>query len=292
MKQIKLAEAEGLANSFLIFDLGTLAKPEEYELTGLRQTLVEKLAGSTKDTALVLFDLMSGSREKISQMRILERDGSESMMCGNGLRAVGKYFLELLDRPVSGVLTPAGIRQVRAVNEKTFEADLGNFNYEGRVVLYDEEEDTNNFVHLANVGEPHAIIFCAQQSVEKLMAKYGLSLAKYGLLDGQQIGTRNLNVVGIPDDFSPRKVEREKKISLNNRTFERGVNAETMACGTGSACVAGVINHLRKLTGSFIDNDLEVDITTKAGKLVVNLERGNASITGPANLISVQSIQL
>ncbi|MCC6643885.1 hypothetical protein IT411_03990 [Candidatus Peregrinibacteria bacterium] len=276
--KINLAEADGLANSFLIFDLG-LTKAEE-SLERAKPLIVDKLNISRKDSALVIFDQVEQTRTGLKQMRIMEKDGSESLMCGNGLRAVGKYLFEAFGREEEELITLAGPRKVKMLDSKNFEADLGKFEYEGHYFLPED----NLFVHMANVGEPHAVIFCTRAEVEGVLSKYGLPLAKDGLLAGQKIGRRNLNVVELPDDFFRNPTVAE---GLRNRTFERGVNAETMACGTGSACVAGVFNKLRSQ-----NRQPALDIITRAGNLRVNMEREKISIVGAADLKSVQLIDV
>lgn len=235
LQQLKQLKASCLGNSFLIIDL--ISSKIKLIDPDLRFYLLGKLIASRQDTMLIL---LSGKNDSI-RLIILEKEGSESIMCGNGLMAIGKYLFQKYGKTNQLIWTRAGWREI-SINKDSVEAELGQFQYEQALLQGSE------LFYLANVGEPHAVIFSSEEYKDKLLQKYG------PIFTGDE-KNRNLNIV----TFSGNNLE------ISNRTFERGVNAETMACGTGSACAAAIF--LEKILG--VSSGL-VNVKTTLGNILVS----------------------
>ncbi len=138
-------------------------------------------------------------------------DGSEASMCGNGARAAALYAY---DNKLAGVaqsfLTGAGVIKTEISGECTVETELTP----AEIIM--EPFGENGFEWLLiNTGVPHLVTKCAKGFFDKELAremrhKYNANVNFYSFEDG---------VVGV-------------------RTFERGVEDETLACGTGMAACA------------------------------------------------------
>ncbi|MCX7705868.1 MAG: diaminopimelate epimerase [bacterium] len=164
------------------------------------------------------------SRKADYRMRIFNSDGSEAEMCGNGLRCLIRFIHEQkISRKKSFLIeTLAGIYKTKIdypdVSISMFLVKKPELN------LTVEIEGKSIMLHSLNTGVPHAIIFV--EDIEKIdVKKYG-PLIRYHTIF-QPFGT-NVDWVQVID-------KHHGKI----RTYERGVEDETLACGTG--IVAGVI---------------------------------------------------
>jgi len=184
-------------------------------------------------------------------MRMFNSDGSESEMCGNGIRCVGKFAYDngLCAKTTMTVDTLAGIKtlnlHVEGGTVHTVRVDMGEpelkpsripltgHDSEDRFVNKDIEVDGRLWRMTAvSMGNPHAVIF---------------------LDDSMDLDTMNLEAVGpafehhplFPQRTNTEFVERVDRSTLRMRVWERGAG-ETMACGTGACAVAvaAVLNGL------------------------------------------------
>jgi diaminopimelate epimerase len=222
--------------------------------------------------------LILPSKRADVRMRMFNADGSESEMCGNGIRCVAKYAYDhgLVNRKEIAAETGAGVLTLRLYTDDRDRVERVRVNM-GSPRLSRAEipmagnggervvSEPLNILHTTfnitcvSMGNPHCVIFVDE--VEKLQ------LEKYGpLIENHVMFPRRTNVEFV-QVISPGEVRQ--------RTWERGAG-ETLACGTGASavCVAGVLN---KLTGNKILNHLS------GGDLELEwAEDGNVYMTGPA----------
>ena len=162
------------------------------------------------------------SKKADFKLRILNSDGSEAEACGNGFRSVSLFAHEKLGLPkkqrfetISGVIEAEiqGDRvRVRLVNPSPLRENE-KIQVKGRELHY-------SFV---NTGVPHAVIFV--EGIEKIpVSEIGKEIRFHPQF--KPAGT-NVNFVEVT---GPQSIEV--------RTYERGVEDETLACGTGSTASA------------------------------------------------------
>lgn len=212
------------------------------------------------------------------RMRMFNSDGSESEMCGNGIRCVAKYAYdhgivtgnEITAETGAGILTlrlfPGTDNKIEKVRvnmgpprltrgEIPMTGDAGaGVVAEPLIIL-----DRTFRITCASMGNPHCVIFV--DDVENF------PVATYGpLIENHEMFPRRTNV-----EF----VQIISRTEVRQRTWERGAG-ETLACGTGSSAVtaACVLNGLteRKLLNHLSGGDLEMEWA----------EDGNIYMTGPA----------
>jgi len=206
------------------------------------------------------------------EMRILQPDGSEVGMCGNGVRCLAKYAV---DRGYVGdafvVGTDAGPVPVRAQYDESgeFEATIGvpDPEFERPKIPASGHgeylEVIGGFeVRAVNTGVPHAVVIVDD-------------------LDGVEIDEA---AFPFPEGANVDFVQVESPGSLRVRTFERGVEGETLSCGTGAAASAAVARRLG-LVGE------NVEVETPGGPLTVRLGR-DTTLTGPAETVFTGVISL
>ncbi|MFH1239169.1 MAG: diaminopimelate epimerase [bacterium] len=171
------------------------------------------------------------SKKADFKMRIFNPDGSEAEMCGNGARCAALYVSikpgkRLTMETGAGVLT-AKIMTGNSVKLKMPEPkDLKlNFN-----IMVDKKPQKLSYL---NTGVPHAVLWVG--AIDKVDV-YNLG-KKIRYHSSFQPGGTNVNFVKVKD-----------RNSIYVRTYERGVEDETLACGTGStasAIIAGLTKGLR-----------------------------------------------
>jgi len=164
------------------------------------------------------------SKKADYRMRIFNPDGSEAEMCGNGLRCLIRFIHEenLSQKRTFFIETGAGIYKTLIdgvdVSVEMFIVGEPRFNI-------DVKSDKKKFiVHLVNTGVPHVIIIV--DNIENIdVKKYGPLIRYHKIFQPAGVNVDWLQIVN----------RHLGKI----RTYERGVEAETLACGTG--IVASVI---------------------------------------------------
>lgn len=199
-------------------------------------------------------------------------DGSHSF-CGNGSRCAVRFALHqgIIDKNETDFIAIDG-RHLAHINSEVIKLQMNNPSIIPVKLLEKELPITN--VVIVNTGSPHLIIFIDDKlnileiDVRHFGAKirYSETYKKNGI---------NVNFVNI---------ESENTISI--RTYERGVEDETLSCGTGVTASAIAYHHLfAKQTGKQI-----VNVTALGGQLAVTFDfdikqYSNTELCGPAELV-------
>jgi diaminopimelate epimerase len=201
------------------------------------------------------------------KMRIFQPDESEAEMCGNGIRCLAKAaFYAGYVKESFTVETPAGSIGVAIENtEDGFSAAVmmtppqfdrkdipatGTGEYKEHIGDYD--------VYAVNTGVPHAVII-----VDAVDA-----------IDVEAVAPSIRRHPTFPTGANVNFVEKIGENNIRIRTFERGVEEETLSCGTGATASAAVMHRLG-LTGDV------VGVETRGGPLMISL-KGGARMQGPA----------
>ena len=261
----------GLGNDFVFIEDKT---GQDKDYTVLARAMCNRHTGIGADGLIVIVD----SRVADVRMRIINSDGSEAEMCGNGIRCFAKYVYDsgIIEKKQFTVETPAGIMEpeitVGADNKaKLITINMGrpSFNRseipmegaDGRVLNEDLCVDGENWkVTSLLMGVPHTVTYVDDVDT--------VDIEKIGpLFEKHEAFPKHTNI-----NFAQQMDDRTVKV----RTWERGAGA-TLACGTGSCSVA-VASFLNGRTGR------EVDIQLPLGTLHIEYreEDGNVYMTGPA----------
>lgn len=220
------------------------------------------------------------------KMRIFNADGSEAMMCGNGIRCVGKYVFDkgYTDQTHLTIETLSGIKtldlHVKNGKVKTVTVDMGKAKTgkplavgfygaplsEACLDYLIQNGDGNMQLPCipVDVGNPHAVFFTDDTSAVPLHT-IGPMIEHHPLFPG-----------GVNAEFVTPVSRRE----LRMRVWERG-SGITMACGTG-AC-ASVRAAVEK---DLCDYDTPVKVVLDGGILEIQIARdGSVQMSGPAEMI-------
>lgn len=202
--------------------------------------------------------LFESSKKSNFKMRIINPDGSEAAACGNGFRCIALYAYEILKyssrmRFESG----SGLIEAEVGSHGQVKAQLV------KPRVFDMEnvlEVSGHRLHYAflDTGVPHVVIFVEDL---KKVEVFEIGKAVRHHTRFQPFGT-NVNFV---------EVLGKKEIAV--RTYERGVEHETLACGTGSTASA-VVSVLR----GYAEAPLQV-LTQGGEKLKIDVQKKGQEIT-------------
>ncbi|MFH1519201.1 MAG: diaminopimelate epimerase [Candidatus Omnitrophota bacterium] len=185
------------------------------------------------------------------KLRIFNADGSEAEMCGNGARSVGFWAYQIQGRRSINFETKAGIIEAKVVGS-------------GRALTVKVKTSTPSDlamdlllktlgrklrVNFINTGVPHTVIFV--EGLDKInVERIGRAVRFH----------RQFQPAGTNVNF----VELRRNNSLAVRTYERGVEAETLACGTG-AIASAIISWFKFNPRLGVQKTVSMSVATKSG---------------------------
>ncbi len=263
---------EGIGNDFVVVEDrdDTMAKDPDFV-----RLVCDRSFGIGADGILYISD----SPRADARMRVLNADGSEAEMCGNGIRCVAKHLHDSgwVSKNSMSIDTLAGVLVigVTAVDGKAemLDVNMGAPILDGRKVPVDHDgEFVNGVIEVdgreivataVSMGNPHLVTFesFSDEELEVLGPK----------LESHPFYPRRTNVefVTVKDD------------GLDVKVYERGA-AWTLACGTG-ACAATVA---AALNGK-VPYDKPVKVSLPGGDLEITVaaDLGHVMMSGPARLV-------
>jgi diaminopimelate epimerase len=222
MKEIEFTKAVASGNDFVIMEG---VRPSSFVLRPSRvKEICDRKFGAGADGLL----LLENSKRADVRMRIFNADGSEAQMCGNGARCAALYR-SLQSRPCGcgplmlNIETKAGIIEAKVSGENVKIKLTEPRGYHPQVAV--EINGRELKMYSINTGVPHAVIFV--EGIEHIdVSSIGRQIRYYECF--APAGTNVDFVEAVDDD------------TIKVRTYERGVEDETLACGTGAAASAVV----------------------------------------------------
>ncbi len=237
--QLKFVKMSGAGNDFVVADnRGGQFRPEPSVVA----QICDRRFGVGADGLL----LVEPSKTADFFMRYYNADGSEAEMCGNGARCIARFYSERCG-PGKRELkfeTRAGLIEaiVRGDQVRLTMSEPRDLRLHQSVQLKNGARE----YHFINTGVPHAVFFTDNADREMV----------------QDVGAE----VRHHKDFAPRGtnvdwVQLLGGNAIRVRTYERGVEAETLACGTG-VVASGIIAHLARAV------PLPVKVTVQSGRVL------------------------
>ena len=229
----------GLGNDFIFLDHFSVAVDEDYPK--LARKLCHRHFGIGGDGLILILP----SEVADAQMRVINSDGSEPEMCGNGIRCFARYVYDqgivthnpMRVETLAGILTihlivkGAQVQGVRVdMGEPILRADLIPVLGQGEPVVGETlEVSGETFQYTAvSMGNPHCVIF----------------VEDFATLDFERLGPAIEKHSLFPRKTNVEFIEVNSPKDLTMKVWERGAGP-TLACGTGAcaSAVAGVLNH-------------------------------------------------
>jgi len=259
---LTFTKLHGNGNDFILVDETGQGQVAESEKIRFAIACCHRNFGIGADGVLFL---TNSSRADLG-MRLIQPDGSEAEMCGNGIRCLAKYAWdtgyvgEFFDVETLAGIIPVQVREMDGSFWAKVDMGVPKFDRPsipacgiGELV---SEEIEGCKVSAVNTGVPHAVIFVEDMVFD---IRETAPLIRHNSLFPEGA---NVNFVKIGQP-------------LEIRTFERGVEGETLSCGTGSVAAASVARRL-----GLVDD--EVRVQTKGGPLIITFEEDKAFMEGPA----------
>lgn len=269
---MKFSKMHGIGNDYVYVNgfAETVANPEKVSVF-----VSDRRFGIGSDGLILILP----SDKADCRMQMFNADGSEGMMCGNGIRCVGKYAYDhgIVTRPELSVETKSGIKYItlQIENGKAVGATVDM----GKAILKPSEipvqAEGNDFVArplevngqnysatCVSMGNPHCVIFTENDPME---------------LDLPAVGPHFENHKLFPERINTEFVQLLDDHTLFMRVWERG-SGETFACGTGACAtaVAAVLN-------GYCRHDEEITVKLRGGDLrIVYRSDGTVMMTGSA----------
>ncbi|HVL39714.1 MAG TPA: diaminopimelate epimerase [Fimbriimonadaceae bacterium] len=265
---IPFTKMHGIGNDFVIID-GIRQDLSGLDLSQLSKKVNDRRAGIGGDGLIVA----EVGTQAPFRMRMFNPDGSESEMCGNGVRCLALYLRDEGHSTSDAVPleTGAGVLSLEIHDQDRVKVDMGPARLlRGEVGMTGVSDETfidqpielegQRLVGTAvSMGNPHLVLF-VEDAASVPLERWGPELEVHPLFP------RRTNV---------HFVQVLSRSHLMQRTWERGAGA-TLACGTG-ACACGVA---AQVTGRA---DRQVQIDLPGGTLAIEYrEDGRVFMTGPA----------
>ena len=250
-QMIKFSKLSGAGNDFAIID------NRSSRLTGSPAKLARRLCALKTGVGADGLILVERSRRADFRMRIFNPDGSEAEMCGNGARCVARYaYLRKITGSDMTFETKAGLISARVLDREVSlrMSDPRDFRPARTIRLAGRERE----LFFVNTGVPHAVMFVP--NLEKVEVRgWGREIREHKIF----------KPAGANADFV--MVINQHHIAV--RTYERGVEDETLACGTG-AVAAALVSAREKGTVS------PVRVRTRGGDVLkISFRRDGAKFT-------------
>ena len=271
---MRFTKMEGIGNDYLYIN-GFEEKVEDPSALSVRMSRYHFGCGSDGLILILPSDIAD------FRMQMFNNDGSESEMCGNGIRCVAKYCHDrgLTDKTEFTIesggqikvmkltLAPDGTTESVRVDMGAPELDGGRIPSvaQGRPVI-GHRVTVNGHEYaltLVNMGNPHAVCFVDDPASAPVET------------DGPRLECHP----DFPEKINVEFVRVLDRGHIRMRVWERGTG-ETLACGTG-ACASAVASMLNGLC------ERTVEVALRGGTLQIewNEEDGHVYMTGPATFV-------
>jgi len=267
---MEFEKVHGLGNDFILFEDDGAGR----DWNALASKLCQRRLSVGADGIL----LMLPSKTADVHMRIINADGSEAEMCGNGIRCFAKYVYErgIVQKEDMAVETLAGVMRPKLTVQGGVVTgvcvDMGQPAFDRASIPMQGEGDASDVeieaagqklnITTLLMGVPHTMVLVDAIDEEQAI-KLGPAIEKHPVFPRKT----NVNFVQVIDRDNIRVL-----------TWERGA-ALTLACGTGSC--ASVVALYRK---GLVNRKTTVHL--KAGALTIEyLEDGRVLMTGPAERV-------
>ena len=265
---VEFTKMNGAGNDFIVLD-NRFYEFSLPELSVLAQQSCPRRTGIGADGVLAL--AASTHAEADYRMIYVNADGSEGTMCGNGARCLARFARESgFNKRVVYMQTASGLCEVHTPGEESAPVRVyldAPQNYLDAPNLANQIPNGIRSVHYLWPGTEHLV--CLVDNVSQLpLNSWGAALRSDPMLRPAGV---NVNFMAIDSNADSGR--------LHVRTYEKGVEAETLACGTG-AIASAVVAHK---SGLLISDVYTVQMP--GGVLKVGLETDRVYLEGPADKI-------
>lgn len=264
---LQFTKMHGAGNDYIYVDC--FAQPTPTNPSELAVQVSHRRFGVGADGLI----LIQPSELADARMRMFNADGSESEMCGNGVRCVAKYVYDhgICKREQLTIETGGGVRtlhlQVRDNKAHLITVDMGEPQIRPELVptslasvpvidMLTTFGSRELRVTCVSMGNPHCVIFVPEATDELVLG----------------LGPKIENDSRFPKRTNVEFVEVVSPTEVRQRTWERG-SGETWACGTGASAVAvaGVLTGRtgRRVLNHLLGGDLQLEWNESSNRVLM-----------------------
>ncbi len=273
-KEISFVKMHGTSNDYIYIDCfknDNITSPESLAIS-----LSDRAVGVGADGVILIVP------SKIADVKMLmyNRDGSEGMMSGNGIRCVAKYIYDtgMHKKENLQIETASGVKNCKVYTKdgKVFKVkvEMGKPEFHALQIPTKIEGDLivnhklpvggqNYDVTVLSMGNPHCVVFV--DNVDKL--------------DLAAIGPKFEHHEMFPEGVNTEFVEVINENTVKMRVWERG-SGETLACGTGSCAAAVAATLIGKC-----QKDTDIRVMLIGGDLTIKYTDEGVFMTGAAEKV-------
>lgn len=255
---VEYTKMHGTQNKFLVFD-ATEDLLDNPNITAIQLCKKEGTDG-------IILIMRTENPKADFRMSIINSDGSEAEMCGNGIRCLARYVVDkkMTKKKKFNIETKAGIIIPEMIDDNLVRVDMG-IPKPGKINEPIPLAGHDYRITTISMGNPHCVIFVDEITDHQV------------IIDGPKIENHEMFPHKTNTEFI--KVLGETEVQM--RVWERGAG-ETQACGTGAcaAVAAAILNNKSK-------KDIDVTVHLLGGELVINWDSATNHIfmTGNAEYI-------
>ncbi len=265
-KTVPFIKMHGTGNDFILINnvSGYLSGAEE----DLIRRLCQRHFGIGADGLMLLRVFPSGE----VHLQYFNADGRPAEMCGNGARCAVQFAHRLYPRRKNFILKVAGKEYAGEVRRE----GQVRIHWSGAPAILDSEPIQSTLPEefaralFVNSGVPHLVLECKTPLTDAAVATWGRHFRHHSFFAP----------AGTNVDFV-----RLEKGNFQLRTYERGVEAETLSCGTGAVAAAAALTHWGVTT-------LPVELHTPGGMLWVGQAPHGIWLEGPVRQVFTGEFRL
>jgi diaminopimelate epimerase len=283
MEKISFTKMSGAGNDFIVFN------KSYYPDLNFTEKQISKICDRHNGIGADGLIFVNNSEDYDFTMEYFNADGSSGSLCGNGARCAILFAknLDKLKFKKTNFVSNQIVYSGEFISGEEIRFNLANpkklkLNFK---VKADSQLITANFI---DTGSPHIVIF-----IDQVLLAANNPTKFYNNINEIPIVTIGREIRNLPE-FAPGGVNvnfvQVENGFIKIRTYERGVEDETLACGTGSVAAAIITKIVKNFSSP-------VTLITRGNdKLFVNFvseknEFSNVSLTGPAKIIFTGEIQ-
>lgn len=271
---MNFTKMQGAGNDFIIINNMELKIPVE-RLSQIANKLCQRKVSIGADGFMVV-DYPEGDAD--FKMRFYNQDGSIGEMCGNGARCISRYaYLNKIASKKMAFETGAGIVSSEVLEGRLVKVQLNKpevIKLNNDIVIENKKLECS-YIELGNPGLPHAVVkYDLQHTNDSEIFNVGRKIRYYEVFPKGA----NVNFFEVIDESTAIV-----------KTYERGVENFTLACGTGSASTAVALILKGYLKGN------KAKIINSGGELFIEIEQKNNKIEnlyliGDTNIVAVGKV--
>ncbi|MBL4715793.1 MAG: diaminopimelate epimerase [Bacteroidia bacterium] len=250
--KLSFAKYQGTGNDFIIFDNRDLILPREN--SEFYKTICHRRYGIGADGVI----LIQAHDDCDFEMVYFNANGREGSMCGNGARCVIAYTQSIGIIENDTVFLACDGKHSASIVDNNISIEMTNVN----------EVEVGDDYYILDTGSPHYVVFV--DDVDQIDVRKEGSEIRYN----ERFGAKGTNVNFV----------QKANSGIRIRTYERGVEDETLSCGTGVTASA-LCSFLK-----YELNTMQLQVLTQGGNLTVSFDHrdgnfNNIYLQGPAAFV-------